>query len=515
MIVMDRCHYTELDKMAQREKNLTMAGGNDEIFYLQIYFPDPNSPDDPYSEENSEKILLTHEEWQQIDVYISDPGALRDGKLRLKPLNTRGFVFISGLRLVNKATGGPCRPSGREDTGFSVERDALLLADGDTIEMAVTGDDPTLLLPEMPDLPDCPISLEMWIKVSSNQSALHRYWEEMKRERERFREKEQAFTEVKNILRGQEQDLATVQKDIRKKDASLKHLDEQLTLRDGELAGLNERLKDKDQSLQNQKNLITEYFNALAESEAKQVRLTEQVVRLRDTKNQLQQKLKEERDQFRAKILSLRQERAQLQRWMKVLHRQYVSLVNSRRWRLGNAIVKYFGVVFGRSGQAKGIVRMQEIFVAFQKYLKSRNAAEGPGQTGVDGPKMIRWMERLQKDFKRVMDSRIWRFGNGLINAAAALILQKRKPVSVIRMKGIFNDFQEWRGNMNPNSLTHQEIKQITGWLNRLEKDFNSLFASRRWRLGKALSFPVRIFRRGAGPGVVERVKMVFEEYHA
>ncbi|HDR14823.1 MAG TPA: hypothetical protein ENN79_04915, partial [Desulfobacteraceae bacterium] len=117
--------------MAQRENHPTGTGKKDETFYLKIYFPDPNGLADPYSEENSTKMVLIPDEWNQINVTVPDPAALRVAGLRIDPFNTRGFVSISGMRLVNRATGSPCWVSGKEEEGFSEGKDALLLADGD------------------------------------------------------------------------------------------------------------------------------------------------------------------------------------------------------------------------------------------------------------------------------------------------------------------------------------------------------------------------------------------------
>jgi len=468
--------------MAQRETHLNRADKNDETFYLRVYFPDPCGPADSCSEENSAKTVLIPDEWNQINITVPDPAALRGGSLRLKPLNTLGFVSISGVKLINTATGLECWSAGEDDSGFSAEKDALVLSGGDCLEIAVTGKDPVLLLPEMPGLPDCPVSLEMWIKVSSNQSGLHRYWEEINVEKKKLGQKKLAFSEIKSILRTKEKELSAARKDLRQKA--------------GSLARLNDQLKEKDQSLQEvrndlqkQENLTRKYFKALTKAEMERVDFLDQI----DT---------------------LSAEKKQLVNWMKHLNRQYFSLMNSRRWRLGDAIVKSSGFLIGRRKHAKGVDRMHEIFVDFRKYLKSTNSTGWSVEAGVDGRRFMKFMERLQKDFQLVMDSRSWRLGNGLIHAASRLVMQKRKPTSVIRMKGIFDEFQAWKGNVNAHSLTGQEIKELTRWLDVVEKDFNALFASRRWRLGKALSAPVRFFRRRAKPDVVERVKAVFEEYH-
>lgn len=477
---------------------ITQEGRDETVgtFYARFYFPGADTLDHRSFEKNSMKIYLSPGEWQEISIDIPDPPALRTGRLGLKPFNTLGLVYISGVKLVNAATGMECWSTGGEYSGFSAEKDSLVLAGVDILEVAVTGDDAMLLLPEMPGLPDCPISLRMWIKVSLSQSPLHRYWEEIRVEKKKLRQKELAFSEVKRVLRTKEQGLSTARMDLREKVETLTRLDDQL--------------KEKDQSLQEvrndlekQKKLTREYFKALAKVETERVDFIEQIDNLCEEKEQLEEKAN-----------ALQRQKSQLESWMKHLNRQYLSLINSRRWRVGNAIAKYAGFLIGHPRHAKGIGRMQGIFVSFQKFLRLTNWGGCVGQASVDGRRFIKLMERLQKDFELVMGSRSWRLGNGIVSVASWLIMQKRKPTSILRMKGVFNEFQAWKSNVNPDLLTCQEIKELTCWMDLMKKDFNALFASRRWKLGKALSAPVRFFRQGANPDVVKRVKAVFEEYN-
>jgi hypothetical protein len=337
---------------------------------------------------------------------------------------------------------------------------------------------------------------------------------------------------MKKILRSQEETLYKAHKDLREKQESLASLKEQLTLNTREFARLKaesdllgQRIQDKDQRLQEarenlvrQKNLIRDYFNALAGAEKRQLHLEWKVDGLSQANNHLQARIKnlrEVKDQFKLKVRSLSQERAQLQAWIKELHRQYLSLLSSRRWRIGNALVTYAGFAFGRRGRAQGMDRMGMIFTRFQRSLELKDAAHRSHQAENDGSRTIRRMERLQKDFQLVIGSRSWRLGNRFVHLASNLFLQTRKPTSVTRMEEIFSQFQGWKCNVNPTSLTGQEMKHLARWMELLQKDFNALFASRRWRLGRAFSAPVRVFRRRSGPGVVERVNAVFEDYHA
>jgi hypothetical protein len=529
--MIERYEHIDPDGYPARQRRFIQDVDPGESLYFQIYFPILDSNLTSYSESNSNKVFLNTEEWQNIDIYLSDPKTLREGNLRLKPLNTLGFVSISGLKLVNAATGRECWSFENKSAAFVVAKDAIILPAGQRLEIMVTGDDPELLLPTLPDLPDCPMSLSAWIKVSRSQRDFHRYWKDLNSENERLHKNEQTFEEMKKILRNQEETLYKAHNDLREKQESLANLKEQLMLNNREFAGLkaetdrlDQQIQDKDRRLQEarenlgrQKNLTREYFNALAGAEKRQLRLEWKVDGLSKANTHLQARIKnlrEAKDRLKLKVRSLSQERAQLQGWMKDLYRQYVSLLNSRRWRIGNALVTYAGFAFGRPGRAQGMDRMGVVFTRFQRSLQLKDAAALSDQAENDGSRTIRRMERLQKDFQLVIGSRSWRLGNRLVHLVSNLFLQTGKPASVTRMKEIFRDFQGWKCDVNPTSLTGQDMKQLARWMALLQKDFNALFASRRWWLGRAFSAPARVFRRRSGPGVVERVKAVFEEYH-
>jgi hypothetical protein len=172
--VIGRYEQAELDESNQLQRRILSATNAAETIFAQIYFPEAATG--AYSERESRKVLLAPGEWQKISLEVPRPEVLRAHRLRVDPLNTRGMVNISGVKLVNPANGQECWSAQDRFAGFSSGGDALLLARGDNLVMAATGDDPRLLLPELPDLPDCPMRLEMWIKAGRGQDVMHKYW---------------------------------------------------------------------------------------------------------------------------------------------------------------------------------------------------------------------------------------------------------------------------------------------------------------------------------------------------
>lgn len=433
----------------------SLAGSNAaEVLYAQVYFPDSDFGTGLYTEEKSKKILLVPGEWQQIHVDIPDPSILRKKRLRIDPLNILGMVSITDVKLINAATGHECWSIDRSYSGFTVKKDALVLAEKDVLQIVVTGNNPRVLLPVLLDLPDCPMYLKMWIKVARSQGDLHGYRQKM--------------------------------------DSLHKKLE-------NEKNQLKDSLRSKDQSLQDNENLIREYFHALAEVEAERAKLVKEIDDLR---------------QDNEKLKDLREENTRLWEWMRHLHRHFLLMLDSRRWRLADALGRCAGYLPGRSSSGGSVERMHEIFTEFETYPKSAKASVGPGKERHNGHWMIKSMERLEKDFKAVMRSRSWRIGNSIVNFLARLLQRKRTLTSVDRMQRIFNEFQEWKQTVDTGAMTLMDIERLKRWMEALDKKFQALFASRRWKLGRSLSAPVRIFRRPEKPGVVDRVNAVFKKYN-
>ena len=173
-----RYEQAELDQDLRRQRRLLAATRVAETLYAQIYFPAHGTGDHAYAEENSRKLLLAPNEWQPVTWEVTRPQDLRTGRLRLDLLNTRGTVSISSIKLAHAVT-GEVYWAAQDREQFStcvVEGDGLVLPDEKMLTIVCTGDDARLRLPLLPDLPDCPIYLKVWIKPSRKQAILGQAW---------------------------------------------------------------------------------------------------------------------------------------------------------------------------------------------------------------------------------------------------------------------------------------------------------------------------------------------------
>ncbi len=138
-------------------------------FMAQIFFPCDAPPF--FREENSKTCVVQPDRWQEIVCMIPSPQHLVNG-LRFDPSNQKGTVWISSVELKNPAAGVVIFKADDPEafSKFSVQSHALKVPDQKDFTLFVYGFDPILVFPQLPDLPDVPMELRIWFKVSGDQS---------------------------------------------------------------------------------------------------------------------------------------------------------------------------------------------------------------------------------------------------------------------------------------------------------------------------------------------------------
>ena len=178
-------------KMKKERKLLDSAKPGRSLFAQALF---PQDGEVVFTEEYSEKILLAPGEWQEIVVETPDSILVREKGACLIPLNTRGMVHISSFTLENSASG---------ETVFKVEKPGdfakfrimggcFSLPDDDGLTLFVFNHRPEMISPPIPDLPDCPLKMRIWIKPRTDQGEVEKLWireREVKEELESTRDR--------------------------------------------------------------------------------------------------------------------------------------------------------------------------------------------------------------------------------------------------------------------------------------------------------------------------------------
>jgi hypothetical protein len=564
--VIGRYEQAELDESNQLQRRILSATNAAETIFAQIYFPEAATG--AYSERESRKVLLAPGEWQKISLEVPRPEVLRAHRLRVDPLNTRGMVNISGVKLVNPANGQECWSAQDRFAGFSSGGDALLLARGDNLVMAATGDDPRLLLPELPDLPDCPMRLEMWIKAGRGQDVMHKYWRALLQNRSQLvakhdelqQSRQQYQVEIEKLKKQLDQtredlnlekagkarlqdQMHELGEQLESNDHSRQKVKEELERTQHEIRGKDKTLEELEKQLQSQKELTREYSETLFEADKKHSEFKEefrQKIREKDKsiielKEKLQDRVREkddkieelkerfenqkslttqyfhalaqaeeEQEKFRAKAMELAAAH-------KNLRKDFETIFRSRRWKISSALAR----ITGKPRKPKPVERIEKIFKKLDTQTDlSAVACSQPNDSAVmehaDSRQMVKAMERLHKDFQALLGSRRWKAGTLVVR----LLGRAKNPKPVIRINEVFAEFDQWKKNTDPSFISHGEVRKLQRWMKRLHKDFQSLLGSRRWKIGNAIGKVTSLgIRRSKKPTAVDRMHDIFKKY--
>ena len=486
MDIIGRYEQSELDLSIQRRRLLLASANVAETIFAQIYFPDPANSEKPYSEQNSRKFLLAPGEWQTLRLDIPNPEALRRQAMRIDPLNTRGMAYISNIRLVDNISGKEHWSAHQDFSRCSVEGDALKLSGEDSLEIICTGNDPRLLLPEIPDLPDSPMSMEIWIKAGRTQKGLAQAWQSKTRELDKAKNDHQSTVEELQKSQTQHQlavdDLKKLQKEqhnttqeLQKAKSDLKDTTEQLDKAKGDFQSTVEELRQK---LNNQEDLTRQYFMELARAEE-------------SLGNQY----------------SLEQHNKLLLKGISKIDKDLKALLTSARWNAGNKIIRAVEIMLLRKKQPLAIDHIQKTILEIKQSTSVQNKSfiasgsqasdylttDFPSSYSLGHKELTRRINRLQKNFEALKKSQRWKLGNALIRGVEIVSFRPGKPLAMDHLEKIFKEYQEAKDD-----YSGPDHKSLNKYLRMASKDFKALKNSARWKTGdKILSAVDRMLLRG------------------
>ncbi len=570
--VIGRHEQAELDQAIQLQRRLLSAQNAAETLYAQVFFPVPEAEDTTYSKEASCRILLAPGEWQQLAVEIPQPEVLRKSRLQLAPLNTRGVVSVSGIKLINAANGQICWSVPEGYKGCTIDKDALVLSRGETLQLAVTGNYPCLFLPELPDLPDCPMRLEIWIKAERKQDILHTSWKDLLQNKKNLTTKRDELQKARNQL---QQKLEKLQNEAEEKENALRQELEDSQAKEKERLKELEQAQDKEkdllQQLDAQKSLTREYFELLTQAEYEQELSRKQLQEKQSQYQDLEQKLKDQealtseyfhelakadqtleeekqqeyqkRQALEQKLESqeqltkkyfhelsksessllkkqkleqdLRQENKTLWNNINRLHKDFLALMSSKRWKTGDKLIRLVEILLLRKKQPLAVDQMQKVFATIQSQVKSGKAAiqeiESPGAHPGHVKQLQTWLRQLNKDFQALQKSQRWKLGNILIRPVEILTFRAGQPTARDHLQQIFQEYEE-----SLTSYKGLDYKTMEKWLRQAGKDFQALKDSKRWKLGHSIfSLLDRLLLRGKKPTAMDHALEIVGQFES
>jgi hypothetical protein len=515
--VIGRYERADMHDSIRRERALLNAGqsGGSSMF-AQVFFPGSHQDSQsPYSEENSLKILLAPDEWEKLSIPLPRPDLLKAGRLRFDPLNMMGMVLISSIRILNAATGQIVWPADPADAFMqcTATGDAFSLSRPDSLELVCIGSDPRLLLPEIPDVQDCPLTLEVWIKVSRHLKAFQKIWLDLTRadfenknriealtvqlagsnaECNRAADQLAALRQQKadiesetEVLRQQKADIESEAEVLRKElgsrmqsmEESQRQWLEQDDRKDRELAELRQQKlqvesdaaevrKELEQQLHSQQALTREYYSELKKAENQ---LSDQKERIDNLNNVAEERMRA------TEILS-----RQIKENASLKDKTIQELKNEMEW-----------IYVQRKQETENQWREKAYFLNISQLSK--------------------WLRQIENDYLSLKKSLRWKIGNVIIRSLELMLFRRKQPMVTDHLEQLFQERRLWLPRFGHGK---QDQEHLTDLMRQTKNDLDALIRSRRWRIGHGIvSILERLLLRGKPPLAIDHMRSVCDEY--
>lgn len=392
-------HSMKMELLFLNSKNIA------EELFLQIFFPNPESHESIYTEDQSLKTLMVPDEWNHIIVDIPRPEFLSKYSLRLDPLNTKGMVSVSEIKMVNVLTGNMCWSAQEKFFQLKVVRDTFVLSSNKILEVVCTGNDPQILLPQIPNLSDSPTRLEIWIKPSRNQTNLKELWDKEMQNHKNLIEK--YYSSLVRAEQEQEQYREYIQ-----------------------------RIKDEIKGSIQWKvgNIIGKIIGFILLQNSKPM--------LIDQPQQINIQAKNIENNFLCssqKAIGKKQSNSQqLTTWIRQLGKDFKLLKSSLRWKTGNCLVRVIEFLLLRPKQPLATDKLEEIFVDFEVRSEAYLADNQDEQKK-------RLIMTIGSYCKAIKVSKRWKVADAIFSTIDILLLRGRRKTAMDNIQIILSDFEAWQ----------------------------------------------------------------------
>ncbi|MBP6242559.1 MAG: hypothetical protein KA361_00105 [Chromatiaceae bacterium] len=190
-------------------------------------------------------------------------------------------------------------------------------------------------------------------------------------------------------------------------------------------------------------------------------------------------------NQSRANVLALEQRLRQYRGAGGRLEQDLQRIRASARWRLGHGLVRVMEVLMLRGKPRLVIDDMAATLAAIRRWepVKTHPPRSGTPAASREVAQLRKWLARLDRDFRALMQSQRWRLGGILTLPLAIAKGGGEARLAADALRETFLGYHAWV----PSGDTPRDLRQLDTWLLQIERDLDALLASRRWRLGHAL----------------------------
>jgi hypothetical protein len=511
-----RYEQAELDQELLRQRRLLAAAHDTETLYAQLYYPGSGKEDDQYSEENSHKMLLAPNEWQSVTWDVPQPDHMQTRQLRLDPLNTRGMVSISSIKLIHAVTGEVLWVAQDQDQfdQCSIEGEGFVLSEEKGLVLVCTGRNVSLRLPVLPDLPDSPMQLKVWIKATRDQATLNDAWNQLNRETETLIQKEKesqtllekAQEEAKNLELQLSQKVEALQAKEKEAQAQLEKAQKQAKDLERQLSQKAEALQTKEKETRAQLEEAHEQAKDLEwqlsqKAEALQTKEKEARAQLKEAQEQtknLQRQLSQKAEALQTKEKEARIQLEKTQEQTKNLQRQLSQKAEAL--------------------QTKEKETRAQLKEAQKQVKKLKTEVGDKDHTVATLEKQLAFQEDLSQQYFRALEvseseslARIDDLEKQIHHKQEALEeIETRLESEKIRVSEYLSSLMTAREEDKNNRRLNEENKRLITWMLELKHAYQVMAGNWKWKLAYAASRSFEMFRfHHNNPSAIKQIQVV------
>jgi len=292
-------------------------------------------------------------------------------------------------------------------------------------------------------------------------------------------------------------------------EAKVENLKQEITEHERTIKEIKDSWKfDKEnleKDLETKENELEDYKRKFKEKEASLGALQESL----KSEQKEKEKLIQELEKSNKKIKEQEQIISRFDNWMKDLQHYYRSLLNSKRWRIGNKAVNIFNKLLLRKKKPLVTKKMDKIFHQYRGWRENKNKKKEniPGEV----KKLKSWVEELQWSMGRMIESRRWKTGNFLGWISSFLRRNEREPSVVVKLNRVFREINDWEPDPENKD---RDIEMLCNWIEEVRQLYKAFLKTRRWRTGnKIISTLNRLVLKKPVPMATKRIEKVFNKY--
>ena len=198
-----------------------------------------------------------------------------------------------------------------------------------------------------------------------------------------------------------------------------------------------------------------------------------------------------------------------LKRWIEKLQHDFSALLDSRRWRVGNAMVSAAKWGRRRNQQPAFLVHAEEVFTKFNTWKQTAPAqvTQVPGRVRkIPASQLI---EQLENDVSALSKSTRYRAGAFMARIPGLLLFQKKPQLAMDHMMALFRDYHA-AGDKGRVVSPEQMVELVEN----LREVFKSFLDSSPWKLGCKLASGLEaVLMRGRKPLATEHILGLFADF--